>query len=543
VIVTSYSAFQQSAARGAGGSKLAASRKRTDVYVPPCLLNRTIDRIILDEGHQLRNGESTKAFRSIASIPASIKWVLSGTPLQNSDGDMLTLARWIGIDAMSVEGLKKYMLRRTQEQVTAQTSRVGLPPLETTVLKIPFRYPVEKALYDHAAALHTTLHTSLDKTSISMQGLLALRQICTCAVMWYERNADSVDSDDDMGSPRKRRRGRSMTITGRNSPIESPNPRPPLPLTPRAKSNLAQVARSMSAPPALDGASMLTTALATSPMTPADARTDSVPLDDIELDELFDHLIEERIVDERTIAPLPDASTPDEVQVEASDIDAEKMSIEHVRGKFTKLEVLCEQIEDQMNSREVNHLTGHRTKDEKSLVFCEWRTEMVAIQEMLKQRNIPSEIFAGNTPPHKKDLILINFRDGNVPVLIMQIKCGGTGLNLQAATRVYIVSPTWNPCQELQAIGRAYRQGQTKNVRVVRLVMEGTVEEKSVMEKQHVKAERISTVMEDTTIGRRLLGKDGDETINRTRIAREAAEKAKREAKRNRDATADMSSD
>lgn len=65
---------------------------------------------------------------------------------------------------------------------------------------------------------------------------------------------------------------------------------------------------------------------------------------------------------------------------------------------------------------------------------------------------------------------------GGVHVLIAQITCSATGINLQAANKVYITSPTWNPCIETQAVGRVYRQGQTREVTVVRLVMRGTVE-------------------------------------------------------------------
>ena len=61
-----------------------------------------------------------------------------------------------------------------------------------------------------------------------------------------------------------------------------------------------------------------------------------------------------------------------------------------------------------------------------------------------------------------------NAPDGSV--LVVQIKCGGVGLNIQCASRVYIMAPSWNPATELQAIGRSHRTGQTQAVHVKKLV-------------------------------------------------------------------------
>jgi SNF2 family DNA or RNA helicase len=65
-------------------------------------------------------------------------------------------------------------------------------------------------------------------------------------------------------------------------------------------------------------------------------------------------------------------------------------------------------------------------------------------------------------------------------VLIIQIKCGGVGLNIQCATRVYIMAPSWNPSTELQAIGRCHRSGQTKEVFVKKFVYKDTQKYRSV---------------------------------------------------------------
>ncbi|MBX3515985.1 MAG: SWIM zinc finger family protein [Rhodospirillales bacterium] len=68
--------------------------------------------------------------------------------------------------------------------------------------------------------------------------------------------------------------------------------------------------------------------------------------------------------------------------------------------------------------------------------------------------------------------------DGEVPVFLISLKAGGTGLNLTAADTVILYDPWWNPAVEAQAIDRSHRIGQDKPVFVHRLVMLNTIEEK-----------------------------------------------------------------
>jgi SNF2 family DNA or RNA helicase len=128
----------------------------------------------------------------------------------------------------------------------------------------------------------------------------------------------------------------------------------------------------------------------------------------------------------------------------------------------------------------------------KCLVFCSWTLEMRIVQLALKKRNISSIIFDGTLSRDNKDNVLYNFKNSQIPVLILQINCGCTGLNLQCASRVYIMSPHWNPCIELQAIGRAYRKGQTNKVTCVRLVVKNTIEERCI----NVQKEKATIIME-----------------------------------------------
>ncbi len=70
------------------------------------------------------------------------------------------------------------------------------------------------------------------------------------------------------------------------------------------------------------------------------------------------------------------------------------------------------------------------------------------------------------------------FQAGEIPIFVISVKAGGTGLNLTRATHVIHYDRWWNPAVEDQASDRAWRIGQDRPVQVHRLICEGTVEDK-----------------------------------------------------------------
>jgi SNF2 family DNA or RNA helicase len=122
------------------------------------------------------------------------------------------------------------------------------------------------------------------------------------------------------------------------------------------------------------------------------------------------------------------------------------------------------------------HIDSH--PDEKAIVFCQFKGEMDYIEKSLMCTVFRIDGAVEKDERHKRLGLF-----GTAPsssVLIIQIKCGGQGLNIQCATRVYIMSPSWNPSTELQAIGRCHRSGQTKEVHVKKFVYNDTQKFRSV---------------------------------------------------------------
>jgi SNF2 family DNA or RNA helicase len=80
------------------------------------------------------------------------------------------------------------------------------------------------------------------------------------------------------------------------------------------------------------------------------------------------------------------------------------------------------------------------------------------------------------------------FQKGKLPLFLISLKAGGTGLNLTAADTVIHYDPWWNPAVEDQATDRAHRIGQDKPVFVYKLLAQGTVEERMLELQQRKKA-------------------------------------------------------
>ena len=88
----------------------------------------------------------------------------------------------------------------------------------------------------------------------------------------------------------------------------------------------------------------------------------------------------------------------------------------------------------------------------------------------------------------KRQDIVDRFQAKEVPLMLVSLKAGGTGLNLTAADTVVLYDPWWNPAVEQQAIDRTHRIGQERPVTVYRLVCEGSVEERILSLQAHKRA-------------------------------------------------------
>jgi len=139
------------------------------------------------------------------------------------------------------------------------------------------------------------------------------------------------------------------------------------------------------------------------------------------------------------------------------------------------------------------------------LLFSQFTSMLDVIEEKLKAVGIEWTRISGETVD--RETPVKRFQAGEVPLFLISLKAGGTGLNLTAADTVILYDPWWNPAVENQAIDRAHRIGQDKAVIVYKLVATGTIEEK-MLEMQARKGDIAKSILTDDAEGIRTLTAD-----------------------------------
>ena len=149
-------------------------------------------------------------------------------------------------------------------------------------------------------------------------------------------------------------------------------------------------------------------------------------------------------------------------------------------GKLDSLRDLLEQIQD-----------GNR----RVLIFSQFRGMLDIIESELDKMGMESFKITGSTPAKERQDMTTAFNEGQRSAFLISLKAGGVGLNLTGADTVILVDLWWNPAVEAQAIGRAHRIGQERNVEVYRMITRGTIEEK-IQELQESKRNLVSTILD-----------------------------------------------
>ena len=161
-------------------------------------------------------------------------------------------------------------------------------------------------------------------------------------------------------------------------------------------------------------------------------------------------------------------------------------------------------------SRKMEVLMGilHYAKEsrEKALVFSQSLVILNYVETRLKKIGRNFLRLDGASKTSGRQQLTKDFNMGTIDILLISTRAGGTGLNLQAASRVVILDDSFNPMWEQQAIGRAYRIGQQKHVYVYRLLLSGSFEE--AVQNQALFKLQLSTRVVDKKDTVRLANKD-----------------------------------
>ena len=123
-------------------------------------------------------------------------------------------------------------------------------------------------------------------------------------------------------------------------------------------------------------------------------------------------------------------------------------------------------------------LESARQAGEATLVFTQYVKMGELVVRHLAERGHSIDMLHGGQSVKARQRLVDRFQTGELDVLVLSLKAGGTGLNLTAATNVVHYDRWWNPAVEDQATDRAYRIGQKQTVTVHRIITEGTIEDR-----------------------------------------------------------------
>lgn len=149
--------------------------------------------------------------------------------------------------------------------------------------------------------------------------------------------------------------------------------------------------------------------------------------------------------------------------------------------------------------------------DEKIIIFSQFLTLFDLMKLVLVKEKIPFLRYDGSMSLDEKNSTIKQFYQGSTKVLLISLRAGNVGLTLTCASHVIIMDPFWNPYVEEQAMDRAHRIGQQREVKVHRILTEGSVESR-IMTLQNEKKEIISGALDEkgmksvSKLGRQELG-------------------------------------
>lgn len=434
------------------------------------LLKLKIEYLILDEAHCLKNPNSSR-YLQLTKIQSKRRLLLSGTPVQNDLSELLALLSflmpkvfgktdcdvlleafgWEKGGTIPIAGgvsinqlrhmLSPFVLRRRKHDVLDQLS-------DKIVIIEKLEMPKsQKQVYDHILFGYAKRKEQIKEKAIqdAIQARIIEGKIKGGKKKLVKNNGENLEDNSSL-----------KVIIDDNSEF----------IKPELDSNQAmELIRDLSA----SEAKHLFTALRKAANHPLLLRTKYVNEDDLiniaTISHLYGHF-----------GSQCDMERVKEELDKFSDFD-----IHHICMEYSELNHLILQRDDLYISPKMLYLEeklpklimdGHRI-----LIFSQWTRVLDLLEVLLRHLNLGYMRLDGSTPVTIRQGLIDKFSNENIPVFLLSTKAGGLGINLTAADTVIMHDLDFNPENDRQAEDRCHRIGQTKTVRVYKLVTNNTVDE------------------------------------------------------------------
>ncbi|KAH9316639.1 hypothetical protein KI387_025266 [Taxus chinensis] len=420
-------------------------------------------RVILDEAHFIKNA-GTKQAKAAIALKAQRRWAVTGTPIQNTSFDLFTLMSFLHFEPFSIKSywnslvqrpltqgrssgrlrlqalMETIALRRTKDMKINGQNLVELPS-KLVQIHIVELSDEERQLYDslEAKGKKVVQHyidsgTVLNNYTTVLQILLRLRQLCDDPALCpsdVESLMISLQMEDASSNPDLLKKLLSILQDGDDFDC-------PVCLSPPTEAIIT----------------------------------------------ICSHVFCKKCI-EKTLKHDKPRCPMCRKQLTESDLFSSPKSAEDEVKPNKQL----------TNSSKVDALisllkeTRNDDPTKKSVIFSQFRKMLDLLQEPLEREGFKFVRLDGSMPAKKRAATITAFAStepSSPTILLASLKAAGVGINLTAASDVYMFDPWWNPAAEDQAMDRVHRIGQTRSVKVCRLIVKDSVEE-SILEMQERK--------------------------------------------------------
>ncbi|KAK1294442.1 hypothetical protein QJS10_CPA16g01178 [Acorus calamus] len=426
---------------------------------------------------------SGSPMKKIEWLRSERRWAVTGTPIQNSSFDLFSIMAFLRFEPFSIKsywqslvqrpldqggksGLSRLQalmgaisLRRTKDSQVDGKSLVGLPPKTVATCYVELSAE-EREQYDHmeseaqnALRQYINADTVMRNYSTVLHIILRLRQICNSLALCPEDTDHCfllillkfVTHVSTHGSPNADVSGNPELLKKLVSMLEDGDDFDcPVCLCPPTKTVITCCAHIFCQ------ACILRTLKQLNPRCP----------------------ICRRPLSQSDLFTAPPSNPP----------DPENPSSYSNRPISSKISALLK-------------LLSKENPSTKSVVFSQFQKMLLLLEEPLKAAGFNVLRLDGSMTMKKRTDVIKEFMNtcDSTTVLLASLKASGVGINLTAASRVYLVDPWWNPAVEEQAMDRVHRIGQREEVKVVRLVVKDSIEER-ILELQERKRKLASGV-------------------------------------------------
>ncbi|WWC73435.1 uncharacterized protein I206_107403 [Kwoniella pini CBS 10737] len=447
-------------------------------------------RVILDEAHNIKE-RSTNAAKAAFALHATYKWCLSGTPLQNRVGELYSLVRFLGADPFSHYFCKKCDCKSLHWQFKDRRTcdSCGHKPMDhvcfwnTEILTPIARYGIEEG---------GPGHTAFKKLKILLDRMMLRRT--------------KLERADDLGLPPR-------TIVVRRDFFSPQEKELYMSLFTGAKrqfdtyvgqgtvlnnySNIFSLItrmRQMACHPDLVLRGRTSNLVSNGPEGTVCRLCNDTAEDAImsQCHHVFDReCIRQYLEVKQSRGHRPECPVCHieiSIDLEAEALDLEDNNKKARQGILSRLDLKNWRSSSKLEAL-VEELEKLRNKDctIKSLVFSQFVSFLDLIAFRLQRAGFVVCRLEGGMTPQQRDATIQHFMNNtHVTVFLISLKAGGVALNLTEASMVFMMDSWWNPSVEYQAMDRIHRLGQKRPVKVVKLVVEDSIEDQ-IVQLQHKK--------------------------------------------------------